>query len=298
MILLTVVYEDEKEDIVNELNEVKRHFEEKNVFIGISESINEKIHFIKIFCDDEIDNKIINKFNLYIASILYKVVINEFCYDEIQKFLNDTYFFLKYEEMSDIVAKSLKILRNEEVEFDDDMIYYINKKNNIINKIKKCIEENNEINIEGFITFRMKELTADLEGIVSKVVEKYMIEKEYDEFIKLLKYFVDVQESKIEEINIIIQQDSRYLIQDKDGNDIMKEILSDLSDAKYNGAVSIEDLIISGLITYCPQKIIIHCRNNCINKEIINTIKKVFEDKVSFCDDCKMCKKIKTTVKI
>ena len=37
-------------------------------------------------------------------------------------------------------------------------IYCINKINSIIEKIKDCIEENEEININGFITFRMREL--------------------------------------------------------------------------------------------------------------------------------------------
>ena len=35
----------------------------------------------------------------------------------------------------------------------------------------------------------MRELREDIEFIIDKV-EKYMVEKEYTEFIKLLKYFV------------------------------------------------------------------------------------------------------------
>ena len=31
-------------------------------------------------------------------------------------------------------------------------------------------------------------------------------EKEYNEFIKLLKYFVDIQDCKLEEVNIIVQR--------------------------------------------------------------------------------------------
>lgn len=70
-------------------------------------------------------------------------------------------------------------------------------------KIKTCLEENEEINIQGFITFRMKELREDIEEIIDKVVEEYMVEKEYREFVKLLKYFVDIQESKIEKLIFI-----------------------------------------------------------------------------------------------
>ena len=35
----------------------------------------------------------------------------------------------------------------------------------------------------------MRELREDIEEIIDKVVEKYMVEKEYKEFIRLLKIF-------------------------------------------------------------------------------------------------------------
>ena len=57
------------------------------------------------------------------------------------------------------------------------MIYCIGKINSIIEKIKTCLEENEEINIKGFITFRMKELTEDIEDIVDKVVENIWLKK-------------------------------------------------------------------------------------------------------------------------
>ena len=100
------------------------------------------------------------------------------------------------------------------------MVYCINRKNIIMDKITRCIEENNEINISGFLTFRIKELKEDLECIVDKVVEEYMVEKEYNEFIKLLKYFVEIQESKIDEINIIIEKNGDYYLRDEEGNDL------------------------------------------------------------------------------
>lgn len=299
MLLQTIVFEKETRDIMGKISDMKKYFEEKNIFLGISESTNLGTHFIKIFCNDvDFSDKLKNRFNLYISNILYDIAIEEFCKDEIQHFLLDNYFFLRYDEMKEVSNRSIKILRNEEKITDEDMVYCMNKKNDIITKIKACIDENDELNIQGFITFRMKELREELEDIVNRVVEKYMAEKEYNEFIKLLKYFVEIQESKIDLINIIIQPNGNYEIQDKKGNDIMDEIFSNLTDTKYSDSVSVEDLIISGLITYCPEKIIIHCKENCNNKEILDTIEKVFEERVEFCGNCKTCISVKETVKI
>lgn len=298
MLLLTIVFEKDYQDIVDELRQMKEYFDEKDTFIGISESLQLGTHYIKILCSEEdYSSKLVNKFNLYISNIIYKVVIKEFCYDEIYHYLVDTYFFLRYDELKEISNRTLEILRNEEVINDEDMVYCLNKKNAIINKIKGCVEENKEINIKGFITFRLKELKGELEAVIDRVVEKYMAEKEYNEFIKLLKYFVEVQESKIDLINIVISSDGSYIIKDREGKDIMEQMLSDLSDARCSDSITVEDLIISGLITYCPERIIIHNIKNSKNKEVIDTITKVFEERVEFCHDCKMCKKVKSIVK-
>lgn len=289
MLLLTVVYEGSR-DLIGDINELKEYLKNKGIFIGFSESIVGNIQFIKIFCsEEEYSEKIVNTFNLYMANILYKIAICEFYDRDMLNFLNDTYFFLKPDEIRDIEILGMRMLKGEELNIDDYSIYCMNRKNNIISKIISCIEENDEININGFITFRMRELREDIEFIIDKVVEKYMVEKEYSEFIKLLKYFVEIQDSKLELVNIIIDSNGKYLIRDKDGNDMLREFLNELSGEKITDN-NLEDLIISGLITNAPKSIYIHGVENCTNKEIIDTINNVFTDRVNICKECDLCK--------
>lgn len=296
MLLLTVVYDKEREDIVDGINNIKEYFKSKNIVIGISESIESNTHFVKIFCEEEIKGRLRNVFNIHIANILYNVVIDEFYNKDMMDFLSDTYFFLKYDEIKEIKENSMETLKGEGSIVDENSVYCINKRNAIIDKIVQCIDENKEINISGFITFRMKELKDDLETIIDKIVEKYMVEKEYNEFIKLLKYFVEVQESKIDLINIDINSDGKYIIRDKNDNDITEKLFSDLNDLRYRENTNVEDILISVLITNSPEKIIIHCVDNCTNSELVDTIKKVFTDRVEFCDECNVCKKIKCSI--
>lgn len=285
MLLLTIIC-DNKEDIIYDLNNMKIYFEEKGIILGIYENISADLHFIKIFCkENELDTKQKNKFGLYISNIIYNIVVKKFYREELYSYLTDSYFFLKYDEMQEVMDRTIEILNNTEKITDEDAIYCMNKKNNIINKIKECVDENSTININGFLTFRMKELRVDFESIVNKVVEKYVSQKEYDEFIKLLKYFVDVQENKIKEVNITIKEDGSYIIEDDKGKDLMNDIIGELAGINSIEDVQVDDLIISGLITYCPKNIIIHRRKNSKNKEMINTIEKVFENRVKFCEN-------------
>lgn len=294
----TLVYENEVEDIIDSVNSLKEYFKNKKIEVGIWESIHENTHFLKIyFAKEKFNEKYFKIFNLYIANILYREVVKKFYKKNLVDFLEDNYFFLTGDEITEIKNKSVEIFNNETFLIDDKNIFYLNRKNEMIDKIIDCVKENEEININGFVMFRMKELEIYLENIIEKMVEDHMVEKEYDEFIKLLQYFVNIQESRIDELNIIIDIEGRYILRDKDGNDITESFMSDMHKNKMNtellNGVNFEDMLISNLITYCPEKIVIHCPENSFNQEIINTISKVFIQRVEFCTECKMCSKIK-----
>ena len=139
----------------------------------------------------------------------------------------------------------------------------------------------------------MKELREDIEEIIDKVVEEYMVEKEYREFVKLLKYFVDIQESKIEKINIYIHKGGGYELKDGYGNDIFNEFMKELDECKVDTEAKMEDIIISGLITNAPKQVIIHHKENCLNTEFIDTIVNVFGDRVFYCAGCANCESTK-----
>jgi putative sporulation protein YtxC len=293
--MLTVVYDEGEIDLMNEISQIKSYFKQKNIVIGISESISGNTHFVKIFCsDDDYNKRTFNTFNLYMANVLYKIVIREFRDKELYDIIADTYFFLKDDELKDVVELIMKALKGEGAIIDESNVYCINRRNNIIEKIVQCLKENSEINIKGFITFRMREMKDDLESIIDKVIEKYMVEKEYTEFIKLLKYFVEVQDSKIDEVNIIVQVNGMYKVQDKSGNDILEEFFGELADNKLKSKANMDDMIISGLIANSPEVIKIHCVENCPNKELIETIKGVFNNRVIFCKEPKVEELVKT----
>lgn len=289
MLVLRLVYNSDL-DFVGEIQELRSILKKKDIKIGIVESVELDSHIIKILCDDNSYNERVKEIiNLYISNVLYKIVLEEYKEKEMFDYLTENYFFLKQDEIIEIEELVMKILLgNESLNFDN-LVYCMNKINSIIDKIKSCLEENSEININGFIRFRMKELREDIENIIDKVIESYMVEKEYKEFIKLLKYFVEIQESKIEEVNIVIDEGGNYSIIDSNKNDIFNEFMKELIECKVDGDVKMEDIIISGLITNAPQRVIIHGKQNCINKEFIDTIENVFENKVNFCNGCTLC---------
>lgn len=289
MLVLKLAYSGEL-DFIEELQELKELLKKKRIIIGVVESLEGKTHVIKVMCDDSNYNeKICSTINLYISNILYEIVISKYKEKELFEYLTDTFFFLKQDEIIEVEEDIMKVLNSESGINDENFIFYSNKTNAIIEKIKECIEENKEININGFITFRMRELRVDIESIIDKVVEKYMVEKEYKEFIRLLKYFVDIQDCKVEDVNIMALSSGGYTVTDGYGEDIFSTFLNELSDCKLGIDANIEDIIISGLITNAPKHIIIHGKEQCTNKEFLDTIVNVFGDRVAYCRGCELC---------
>lgn len=289
MLVMKLVHNNDI-DLVNELQELREILKKKNIIIGLVESGEGPSYLIKIMCDEDCYNEKVKRIiYLYISNILYNIVIEKYRKKELFNFLADTYFFLKQEEIIEVEEMIMKVLRSEENLKDEKMIYCIGKINSIIEKIKTCLEENEEINIKGFITFRMKELREDIEDIIDKVVEEYMVEKEYREFVKLLKYFVDIQESKIDKINIYIHDGGGYILKDGLGNDIFSEFMKELSECRIDTEAKIEDIIISGLITNAPKQVVIHNKEKCLNIEFMETIVNVFGDRVFYCGGCANC---------
>ena len=289
MLVLKLAYSEEL-DFIEELQGLRGLLKKKSINIGLVESLEKNTHIIKIICDDDNYNeKIRKKIIMYVSNIMYKIIIEKYRKKELFEFLTDNYFFLRQSELLEAEEIIMKVLRLENSNKDTDFLYYSNIINEIIDKIKICIEENNEFNINGFLLFRMKELRSNIEIIIDRIIENYIIDKEYEEFIRLLKYFVNIQDSKLQEVNLTIQTLGGYSLTDGNGKDILDEFLKELAGCKIGVDANMEDIIISGLITNSPKRIIIHGKSNCVNKEFMDTIEKVFENKVIFCKGCILC---------
>ena len=284
MLILKLAYNEDL-NFSRDLQELRDLLKKRNILIGLVESIEGKTHIIKIICEDEsYDEKVKEIINLYVSNILYRIVIDNYRKKEMFEFLTDNYFFLKQSEILEAEDEIIKVLKGEEKTRNEEAIYCLNRINSMIEKIRECISEKQEINIDGFITFRMKMLRVDIEKIIDKVIEIYMVEKEYKEFVKLLKYFVEIQECKIDEINIIIEEDNSYIVRNKEGRNLYYDFLKEITAEQGAVELNVEDILISGLITNAPKNIIIYGKENCTNKEFIDTIENVFEDKVVFCE--------------
>lgn len=154
-----------------------------------------------------------------------------------------------------------------------DTVHYERRKALIEEKALNYLKENKSIIINGFVNFRLEEYKDELRNLCHDAAEELYANKEYDEFMNMLRFFVSVQTPK-ETLVHIKKKDGTLKIFNKRYRDITNYYCEEsiFSDEGFTR----EDIILSSLITISPKRIIIH--GNHSEERIYDTISNVFPD--------------------
>lgn len=227
----------------------------------------------------------------YIANTLAEVIVSHWEQTLVREIVQQRYCYFNLGEQEKILELTHLGLNGNMEEGSGGYIYNIHRKTRILYRILDYLDGNNNIILDGFIRFRLQEYTGELREAVDRSVDDMMLEKEYKEFIHLLRYFIEVQEPKRSEIHVIMTEKNKYHLRDGEGetitNDELEDMLLDLS----QGEVPSEDLLISALISLAPARLYLHLGATISNWEAVETIKKVFAGRISICPGCDLCRK-------
>lgn len=218
------------------------------------------------------------------SKILATFIIDLFEEKIIQNLIKSEYFYFDTNEQKQIANITFEDLYNNE-----ESVYSFDKRYNLI--YNSCLEyllSNNSLVLKGFITFRLKNYLETILEQVDKSVNKFIVQKEYTEFISLLRMYVNSEESNCSLIHLIYRNYKPILL---DENKNLIKIDDSISNLKYLSDISFStnDFALNTLLNIIPKKIYIHLIDS--NKdEFINTIKLIFENRAIFCTDCSICK--------
>lgn len=235
-------------------------------------------------------NEVIKTFLHCVANALSDIIINYFEPRLIKKIIENDYFYFNKEEQNLIYDYAVDVLNFNELKGKYDLLYQIKRKTFILHKILDYISENSIIILDGFVNFRLKEYINQLEIAVDEAVEEYLANREYQEFILLLRYFIDLQESKQDLVHLVLKNDRFYLF-DKNINPIENDEFFELVVSE-NPEVTADDVMIITLINIAPKKITIHGFTGIEKIDVISALYNIFEDKMVFCNACNICRDI------
>lgn len=223
-----------------------------------------------------------------VSSILSFLVIDELEEDFLKNILLQNYFYFNIQEREEILSCCFNI-------FADDYANNFDKKFQILfNGFNDFIECHKVLYLDGFIYFRLKPYFSILDDVVNNAVNHFLVEKEYNEFISLLKLYISSQKSECDIVHVIYSNSESILL-DEDKNVISPN--QDIFKAKYLSDISFSanDYTLNSLLTLIPNKIFIHLVDNTID-EFIQTLELVFENRVNLCTDCNICDMYKNII--
>ncbi|KXZ39316.1 putative sporulation protein YtxC [Alkalithermobacter thermoalcaliphilus JW-YL-7 = DSM 7308] len=189
----------------------------------------------------------------------------------LRKVVEQSYKDIYLDEINNIYNYCLQIFSEKE-----EIIKKI-----VFDRIQDYLSANDYMNINGFLRFRLRDFIDYMIEISDKGLEKYLIDKDYKEFIQLLRYFVQIQDEKEEVLKIYIEEHGNFKLCDKYDRPFKSIYVDDIMQLALRENMNYEDFLISTLITICPREILIYDKlNNNFSREITELIQAIFDEKV------------------
>lgn len=225
-----------------------------------------------------------NEFLNLIASLISDCILLFFEPLLIKRCINLNYFYFDDFEKKLIEKNCYSFIQTDE----DNTLKY--RKDEIWINVLNYLLENKSILLDGFVNFRLNNYLDTINDIVDYSVNKYIVEKEYTEFINLLKIYIDSKQSEADLVHLVYTNGESILL---DSNRNIISLSDNIFNAKYLSDISFSsnDYALNALLTLLPKRIELHVIG--YEDEFINTLKLIFGNKIFICKDCNICRTYK-----
>ena len=219
----------------------------------------------------------ITKFENIVSDLIMNTILEFYQEKILKRIININYFYFNEFEKNSIYENCMEFFEQEKEEVKETLFL----------EVKNYLQGNRSVVLDGIVNFRIKEYVKQLDNIVDMAVNKYIIEKEYKEFINLLKIYVNSTESKTEILHLIYFNGESILL-DKEKNLVQLE--NTINNVTYLSDItfSSNDIALNALLSLLPKKIELHIVDK--EDEFINTLKLIFEGRIYICTDCNICR--------
>lgn len=211
--------------------------------------------------------------------------------DILDDILMHEYGFHHMDTRSDILAFIYFMLNTDELGDDCSQFRKEQMKIKISEKVSGCFWLDNQLFLEGFIRFRLKDQWGEWRHAIEHAIDEYLMDKEYREYTKLLQGFVSKQDHQIHQLHLIHIDDRNLLLYNEYWERIYSYLTNGISLEISGKCIRYEDLLLSVLLSLAPSLLILH--TNQESHHIIYTLKKIFKENIDICSSCPDCQRLK-----
>lgn len=216
-----------------------------------------------------------------ISEILTDCILKFYEKNIVKRVINCDFFYFDTIEKNMIFGNCFEILEDRETE------EFCIRKEKILSCLIEYISTHKFFILDGFVNFRLFEYSSLIEDCVDIAVNKFVIDKEYKEFIELLKGYISSQKNRSNIIHVIYSEQEPILL-DENQNILVYD--NQFEHPKYLSDItfSSKDYCLNALLNLLPKKIIVHLIVE--EDEFIETLKLIFGGRLAICKECSICK--------
>lgn len=137
----------------------------------------------------------------------------------------------------------------------------------ILRALLNFYAEEDHLNLEGFLRFRMQDVLRDWEICVMRAAEELLLEVEYWELMQVLSAFVQLRPPQVRDVYIILNPDGSCT-------------LTDDQDSRIDYDRCTGDGVMSVLVGLSPERITVYDLSGGASTSLAETLVRVFEDRV------------------
>lgn len=213
------------------------------------------------------------------AQFANEMIMEFYISDLIKKRYRELLFNKKNINTKQLLKQIYLLIRNESL-FNSERI-------RIESEIHDFIMANNILIVDGYLRFRPRSFNNLIDRAMDIALNQRQIEMEYDEFINMLKYFIDTNPPEIDLVNLIIRNKDFELL-DSRNKKINNKSIVEMLEGVFQGDINKSDIILSSLIGLSPKQIIVHvCQGE--SEELIEILRKIFTHRIKICYGCSLC---------
>ena len=210
----------------------------------------------------------------------------------LRRLIGSHYSYFNAEERESILGLALRQLGAGGEAADPPGGAPARRRTRVLQRLLEYLERHNTLVVDGFVTFRLKDYVGELAAAVDRAVDDFLLEREYREFVGLLRHVVESQPQRPVMAHCVFDATGGFQLQDDAGRAVGTEFLEEVGPEAAARDVGVEDLLVSALITVAPQSVRLHVPDGAgvaLSQDALGTLEEVFPEQVTVCRGCDRC---------
>jgi putative sporulation protein YtxC len=218
---------------------------------------------------------------------LAEFVVEELEEECIYRMIRRDYGFDDAAQVMQIYRYCFNFLFLNEFSTERDERKVAERKHKVFRQALACISDGHLFHLEGFVRFRLLDYFDELAEVIEYAIDEYVIDKEYQEFIHLLRFFISKQEAKLPLVHVVHIEERKFALYNQEKEPISAEEIEHYLKVWNADTLSQDDLLVSTLMAIAPKKVILHSSDP--TNTVVGTLKNIFQHRLHVCLQCRDC---------